>query len=129
MAGKQVDKASDLPIVKPNTSEWQKAVESLKNGSGKGDIRVANIQDAKQLMKDAGLKLDRRKMYSHKKYPYSTGYEVHKPQPRLDAYGKKQTSKNAWNERESSVGNDLPHIKWRTNNGSNQGHIFFKDYL
>ena len=126
IAGKQVDQASDLPVIKPNTPEWQKSIDALKN-DGKGDIRVANIQDAKKLMAEAGLKLDRRKMYSYKKSRYVSGYEVHKPQPRLDSYGKKQTSSSAWQEREVSVGNDLPHIKWRTNNGSNQGHIFFKE--
>lgn len=57
-------------------------------------------------------------MYSYKKNKYSKGYEVHKPQ-----HGSKP---GQWEEREVSVGNDLPHYKWR-DGPKDVGHIFFKD--
>jgi hypothetical protein len=62
--------------------------------------------------------MDTRRMYSYKENKYSKGYEVHKPQ-----HGSKP---GQWEEREVSVGNDLPHYKWR-DGPKDVGHIFFKD--
>lgn len=62
--------------------------------------------------------MDARRMYSYKENKYSKGYEVHKPQ-----HGSKP---GQWEEREVSVGNDLPHYKWR-DGPKDVGHIFFKD--
>ncbi|WP_275938034.1 RHS repeat-associated core domain-containing protein, partial [Cronobacter malonaticus] len=114
---KQYDKASDLPVVKPNTKEWEEAVAALRK-DGRGDIRVKNAADAKKLLKEARGNMDARKMYSYKKKKYSKGYEFHKPQ-----HGSKP---GGWEKGEVSVGNDLPHIKWR-DGANDQGHIFFED--
>ena len=122
--GNRAEKASDLPVVKPGTKEWNNTIDSIKK-PGRGDVRVSDSKDAKQLMKDAGLQMDRRKMYTTDSY--KKGYEVHKPQPGTDRNGKQQNAKDRWLTGESSVGNDLPHIKWKTDSGNNQGHIFFGD--
>jgi hypothetical protein len=84
------------------------------------------MQDARQLMRDAGMNMDRRKMYTTDSYP--KGFEVHKPQPGpLQGSSRRVDAQTRWAAGESSVGNDLPHIKWKTDNGRNQGHIFFDD--
>ncbi len=124
ITGNRVDNASDLPVVRPGTKEWDNAVDSLSK-PGRGDIRVSNAQDAKKLMQDAGLQMDRRKMYTNDSY--IKGYEVHKPQPGTNRSGQQLTARERWTTGESSVGNDLPHIKWKTDSGNNQGHIFFGD--
>ena len=127
MTGVGHSKASDLPVVRPGTKQWDAAVQSLKNG-GKGDIRVANAADAKALLTQARGNMDRRKMYSNDG-DYSKGYQVHKPQPRADRGGNRLPAKQRWNKGEvdGGVGNDRPHIKWKDQSGRDQGHIFFDD--
>ncbi|EQA4287337.1 hypothetical protein ACX2VH_004159 [Cronobacter dublinensis] len=98
---KQYDKASDLPVVKPNTKEWEEAVAALRK-DGRGDIRVKNAANAKKLLKEARRNMDARKMYPYKEKKYSKGYEFHKPQ-----HGSKP---GGWEKSEVSVGNALPHI-------------------
>ncbi|UOO83592.1 DUF6531 domain-containing protein [Neisseria dumasiana] len=124
ITGQAVQKASQLPIVRPGTRGWQQAIEALRK-DGRGDVRVANMEDAKKLMKDAELRMDRRKMYTST--PYEKGYEVHKPQPGKDRQGNYCKAKERWEKGESEVGNDLPHIKWKKPGKQGQGHIFFED--
>ena len=124
ITGKAVQSASRLPIVSPGTKGWKQAIEALQK-TGRGDVRVANMEDAKKLMNDAGLRMDRRKMYTAT--PYEKGYEVHKPQPGKDRQGNYCKSKERWEKGETSVGNDLPHIKWKKPGRQGQGHIFFED--
>ena len=127
MTGVGHSKASDLPVVRPGTKQWDAAAQSLKNG-GKGDIRVSNAADAKALLTQARGNMDRRKMYSNDG-DYSKGYQVHKPQPGADRGGNRLPAKQRWNKGEvdGGVGNDRPHIKWKDQSGRDQGHIFFDD--
>ena len=127
MSGAGHSKASDLPVIKPGTKQWDAAVAALKNG-GKGDIRVASAADAKALLTQARGGMDRRKMYSNDG-DYSKGYQVHKPQPGVDRSGNRFPAKERWNKGEvdGGIGNDRPHIKWKDQNGRDQGHIFFDD--
>jgi RHS repeat-associated protein len=127
MSGAGHSKASNLPVVRPGTKQWDAAVAALKNG-GKGDIRVANAADAKALLTQARGGMDRRKMYSNDG-DYSKGYQVHKPQPGADRGGNRLPAKERWRKGEvdGGVGNDRPHIKWKDQNGRDQGHIFFDD--
>ncbi|BBA33020.1 YD repeat [Methylocaldum marinum] len=113
MTGRRVDRASDLPIVRPGTPQWNEAVAALRRG-GRGDIRVATIQDAKALLREARGNMDRRKNYTQAFY--RKGYEVHNAQNPLSR------------ARETAVGNDLRHIKWvegTSKNDWSEGHIFF----
>ena len=107
-----VANASDLPIVRPGTRQWREAVEAIRC-SGRGDIRVASVQDAKALLREARGNMDRRKNYT--RVPYSKGYEVHNTHNPLSR------------AREVAAGNDLRHIKWTEGRGPDwsQGHIFF----
>ncbi|WP_228720411.1 RHS repeat domain-containing protein [Zophobihabitans entericus] len=117
--------ASDMPIIKRGTKDWIAAVKSPKN-EGIGDIRVANRKDAQLLMEDAGLNLNRRKMYTEEEY--TDGYQNHKPQPGRDRKTKKwKCSSERWKDGETSVGNDLNHINWKAENGRRKGHIFYED--
>jgi RHS repeat-associated protein len=118
LTGKELAKASDMSILKPGSKEWKKAVEALGKG-GKGDLRVANSADAKQLLKEARGNMNRVKRYKTKPMgkgsePYRKSYEVHKIDPHNRAS-------------EVGVGNDLHHIKWRDKDGLDGGHIFFED--
>ncbi len=114
--------ASSLPLVRPGTSAWQKAVEAIRQG-GKGDIRVSTAAEAKALLQEARGGMDRRKMYSDDG-DYSKGYQVHKPQPGTNRSGDRLSAKERWQRGETDVGNDLPHIKWKDQSGRDQGHIF-----
>ena len=110
----RVNKASDLPIIHRGSKEWKDAVSALKK-DGRGDVRVANVQDAKALLKEAKGNMNRVHRYKSldkikNKAQMKKRYEMHK----LDIYniGK-----------ETMAGNDLDHYKW--NDGKNSGHIFF----
>jgi hypothetical protein len=102
--------ASDLPMVTPGTKLWAEAVQSVRK-AGRGDIRVASIEDAKALLREARGNMNRYKNYTSKSY--EKGFEIH----------------NHKNARELAAGNDLRHIKWTDWNAANpgQGHIFFGD--
>lgn len=76
-------------------------------------------------MQDAGLNMDRGKMYTNDEY--DKGYEVHQPQLGPKRAGDRLNAKQRWAEGENPVGNDLPYIKWKTEKGNNQGHIFIGD--
>ena len=124
ITGQAVQRATDLPILRPGTQGWKDAITALQK-EGRGDVRVAKMQDAKKLMDEAGLRMDRRKMYTTE--IYEKGYEVHKPQPGKDRQGSYCKSKERWEKGETSVGNNIPHIKWKRGGKSGQGHIFFED--
>ncbi len=105
--------ASDLPVIKPGTKDWDNAVTDIK-GAGKGDrvnVRTETATDAKNLLNEAKGNMDRRKQYTRSKQSgdekYDKGYEVH----------------NDLNKQEKMVGNDLQHIKWHDNKTS--GHIYY----
>ena len=49
---------------------------------------------------------------------------ISQPQPGRSRDGTWMNVKDRWKKGEADVGNDLPHIKWKTENGRNQGHIF-----
>ncbi len=113
LKGRTVTNASDLPLVRPGTREWNEAVEAIRC-RGRGDIRVETIQEAKQLLREARGNMDRRKNYT--KVKYSKGYEVH------------NTHNATSRAREMAVGNDLRHIKWQEGASKadwSEGHIFF----
>ena len=110
-------KASQLPVTKPGTKAWQKAVEKLRmarghatdnDGNNIHNIRVPNQRDARQLIEEAF-----GKGFPHNKPQTKTGnrgYEYHRPP-------------------ESTVpfDNDLQHIKWydwQTKQGAD-GHVFY----
>ena len=98
--------ASDLPVIKPGTKDWDNAVNDLSGlGKGKMNIRTENATDAKALLKDARGNMDRRKNYTNDSY--KKGYETH----------------NAQNQRELGAGNDLQHVKWK--DGKSGGHIYY----
>ena len=101
-----VKKASELPVVKPGTKEWDDAVRSLSGlDKGKANIRTGSAEDAKRLLVESRGNMDRRKQYTQEKY--IKGYEVH----------------NDKNNRELEVGNDLQHLKWK--DGKSGGHIYY----
>jgi RHS repeat-associated protein len=110
VTGKDYDNASDMPIVRPGSKEWSKAVRSLQSG-GKGDIRVQSIADGKQLLKESRGNMDRRKRWTTD--PYTKGYEVH-PDESFTA---------------NAPGNNLPHMKWKDWHAKEggSGHVFFSD--
>jgi RHS repeat-associated protein len=113
MTGRAVVNASDLPIVRPGTRAWNEAVAALRR-TGRGDIRVETIQDAKALLREARGNMDRRRNYTP--VSYNKGYEVH------------NTHNAASRAREMAVGNDMRHIKWQEGTSKadwSEGHIFF----
>lgn len=112
MTGTRVTNATDLPIVRPGTPAWNRAVSAVRAG-GRGDIRVANRQDAAALLQQARGNMDRRKNYTPDSY--AKGYEVHHAQSPVSR------------GRETAVGNDLAHVKWKDNSDKSGGHIFFGD--
>ena len=98
--------ASDLPVVKPGTKDWDNAVNDLSGlGKGKMNIRTETATDAKALLKEARGNMDRRKNYTNDSY--KKGYETH----------------NVQNQRELGAGNDLQHVKWK--DGKSGGHIYY----
>ena len=101
-------KASELPLVRPGTAEWNNAVEAIARG-GKVDVRVPTATDAKNLLREARGNMNRYKRYTDK--PYNKGYEMHP-----DESGTRNAPQN-----------DLPHIKWKDWHSSDggSGHIFF----
>ncbi len=107
LAKQGVEKASDLPLIKPGSKEWEKAVKDLSAlEKGKLNLRTENATDAKKLLEEARGKMDRRKQYTQEQY--EKGYEVHNATD---------------NERELNVGNDLQHIKWY--DGKSGGHVYY----
>jgi RHS repeat-associated protein len=113
MTGRAVTNATDLPIVRRGTRQWDEAVDAIRR-HGRGDIRVETIQDAKALLREARGNMDRRKNYTQALY--SKGYEVH------------NTHNAASRAREMAVGNDLRHVKWTEGTSKadwSEGHIFF----
>jgi RHS repeat-associated protein len=110
VTGDEVGEATNLPVVRPGTPEWNAAVRALQQG-GKGDIRVESIADAKAMLQQARGNMDRRKRWTET--PYRKGYEVH-PNESHTA---------------NAPGNNLSHIKWRDNHSATKGsgHIFFND--
>jgi RHS repeat-associated protein len=113
MTDRAVKRASELPIVRQGTRAWDEAVAAMRRG-GRGDIRVATVQDAKALLREARGNMDRRKNYTQAFY--RKGYEVHNAQNPLSR------------AREMAVGNDLRHIKWTEGTSKadwSEGHIFF----
>jgi RHS repeat-associated protein len=102
-------KASDLPIIRHGTKEWDDAVKAIKKG-GKTNFRVSNIHDAKQLLKEGRGNMNRYKRYTNK--PYKKGYEVHPNEAHT----------------QNAPHNDLPHLKWKDWHSADApgiGHIFF----
>ena len=93
--------ASDLPVIKPGTNEWKKAVEHLSGlGKGKANYRVSSATDAKKLLKESRGNMNRYKQYLKDKCKgctYTKGYEAH----------------NDKNPREVVAGNDLQHLNWK----------------
>jgi RHS repeat-associated protein len=99
-------KASDLPVIKKGTKEWDDAVKDMSSmEKGKANYRTETASDAKDLLNESRGNMDRRKQYTDESY--KKGYEVHNDQ----------------NGRELSAGNDLQHMKWY--DGKSQGHIFY----
>ena len=104
--GKYAKKASELPIIKQGTKEWDAAVEAIRSlGRDKLNFRTKNATEAKKLLLEARGNMDRRKQYTNTKY--NKGYEVH----------------NSQNDRELRAKNDLQHLKWK--DGKSGGHIFY----
>lgn len=105
----KVSTASGLPLVKPNTPQWNSAVQKLSGlKKGKANIKVSTATEAKQLLKEARGNMNNYKQYSKDKgVSYKKGYETH----------------NQQNAREIGAGNDLQHIKWK--DGKSGGHIFY----
>ena len=107
--------AQALPVIKPNTKEWEFAKKKIQAGGKKGvNYRVSNLQDAISLVNS------RSGMNKMPRYTsvYNKGYEIHPS--------------------EASTGNaphnNLAHISWKDwskkaklNNNCGFGHIFFDD--
>ncbi len=103
-------KASDMPVTKKGTPEWEKAKGDLKAlDKGKKNVRVETAKDAKDLLTESRGNMNRYKQYSKDKgVTYKKGYETH----------------NQQNPREINAGNDQQHIKWK--DGKAGGHIYYK---
>jgi len=101
-------KATSLPVTRPGTPAWEKAVDTLKQG-GRADIRVPSASDAKTLLTEGRGNMNRYKKYTDK--PYQKGYEMHPNESHTD----------------NAPHNDLPHVKWKDwhSNNTGKGHIFF----
>lgn len=106
IVGKITKSASDLPVVKKGTKQWDETVEAMANTEkGKINVRTESATDAKDLLSEAKGNMDRHKQYTEKKY--KKGYEVH----------------NEQNARELGVDNDLQHLKWK--DGKSGGHVYY----
>ena len=102
-------KASELPVIKRGTKEWDDAVSDLRKG-GQTSVRVESATDAKALLKEARGNMDRRKRYTTQKY--KKGSEMHPSESHTV----------------NAPHNDLPHIKWKdwhAKDNPGAGHIFF----
>ncbi|HCT5824036.1 TPA: hypothetical protein OT171_004958 [Citrobacter sedlakii] len=117
LTGNEVGNASNLPVIKPGTVEWKKAVDTMRNnGSSKPNFRVADKSAAEKLLKDSKPKIPEYPDYfGSKNYPDKTGFEHH------------PNESHTINAPE----NNLPHIKWsdygsgKKAPGSGKGHIFY----
>lgn len=107
-------KASELPIIKKGSKEWQDAVDKIKKGGKVNEIRVANEVEARAMLKEARGSMPEFPAYNHPP-DAKKGFEVHPSEA---------GSINAPH-------NDLPHVKWwdweggKKAPGSGRGHIFF----
>lgn len=102
-------KASERPVIKQVTKEWEAAVQTLRDG-GKSNFRVESATDAKTLLKEGRGNMYVRKRYTTDKY--DKGYEMH-PNESHTA---------------NAPHNDLFHIKWKdwlSEDAPGVGHIFF----
>ena len=117
LTGNEVNKASDLPVIKPGTKEWNNAVSTIRQG-GKSNFRTSSEKDAVKLVKQ-GRGEDIKRMgssadpYSELGAPYKKGYEIHPNESHLT----------------NSPGNDLQHVKWKDwtagRSQGGKGHVFF----
>jgi RHS repeat-associated protein len=118
LTGNEVGDASNLPVIKPGTPEWKRAVDSMKNNSGaKPNFRTANRTDAEKLLKGAKSELSEYPEYfGSKNYSNKKGFEHH------------PNESHTINAPE----NNLPHIKWsdystgKKSPDSGKGHVFYE---
>jgi hypothetical protein len=115
---KGADRATDLPVIKPSTKEWDNTVDAIKNSNGHGNnYRVADQKGAKALLDAAKPNTMHSKPHARgkKKTPYR--HEYHR------------SSKERY-MRDTNLDHNLEHLKWYDyRNTNSSGHIFYDDRI
>jgi RHS repeat-associated protein len=111
LIGEMLGNASELPVIKSGTKEWDAAVKAIQEG-GKTNFRVSCESDAEKLLRQA--KTGIKKMPTYCPCPYKKGYELHPNESHT----------------QNAPQNDLPHIKWKDwecgKKSGGAGHIFYE---
>jgi RHS repeat-associated protein len=106
-------KATEHPVIKPGTKEWEQAVKDLRsaNNGMPRNYRVSTVDDARRLLQEGrGYLPGYGKYGKYAPSQYTKGYEFH-------------LNENYPGSR--AMKNDLPHIKWVDWSGNAYGHIYF----
>jgi RHS repeat-associated protein len=108
--------ATERPLLKPGTKEWDAAVKNLRsaNDGRPRNYRVSTLDDARRLLQESRGYLPGYGKYGQSAPDlYRKGYELHLS----EAYPGSRAPMN-----------NLPHIKWKDWDNNAYGHIYYDVY-